>query len=184
MAQSRPAINLASLQRLEQLAAAACTLRQIKAICDRAAVARNLARKTRQNVEIQDRANEVKLRAELRGGKMLLECSPHGGNRRSSNRRRSLTMADFGIDHNQSARWRRLAAIPDAVIEEYIATANKRGERIASTGLFRFCADDNGKSAPHNTAALKSTNEVNKSMISGPHWQHAGPGGCDLETTE
>jgi hypothetical protein len=126
---------------LEQLARALAEthdLRDVKALRDKAEAARKYAQSAAMSLKIQNRAAELKLLAERRAGELLGELVAHGGNRRSSCHHGNLKLSDLGINPHQSSRWRREAAVPEAIFEQYIAAANKLGHDITSQGLLRL----------------------------------------------
>jgi hypothetical protein len=130
-----------TLKRLDDIVrslAETRSLKDVKAIRDKAEAARHFAQSAALGLKIQNRAAELKLRAERRAGELLSELAPHGGNRRPSSHEENLKLSDLGIDHNQSARWRREATVSDAVFERYLAAANELGKEITAQGLLRL----------------------------------------------
>jgi hypothetical protein len=113
-------------------------LSEIRSLRDKAEAARKYAQSAALSLKIQNRAAELKLLAERRAGELLGELIAHGGNRRSSSHDESLKLSDLGIDHNQSSRWRREAAVRDSVFEQYVADANRFGREITANGLLRL----------------------------------------------
>lgn len=111
---------------------------EVRKIRDRAEAARKYAQTAAMSLKIQNWAAELKLRAERRAGQILNELLPHGGNRRSSYHRGNLKLTDIGINSNQSARWRREAAVPEIVFQQYISTSNRLCEDITARGLLRL----------------------------------------------
>ncbi len=128
-------IDLESLRRLAAALAEMTDLVEVKLLRDKAAAAGKYFPTARFGRRLRNVAAEIKLRAERRAGALLLELIPHGGNRRSNGCDRNLRLVDVGIDPNQSARWRREAAVPDVVFERYVALANQRDHNITSQGL-------------------------------------------------
>lgn len=110
----------------------------VKKIRDRAEAARKYAQTAAYSLEIQNRAAELKLRAERRAGQILNELLPHGGNRRSRWHHANLKLSDLGINATQSARWRREAAVPEIVFERYVSTSNRLRQDITAQGLLRL----------------------------------------------
>jgi hypothetical protein len=113
-------------------------LKDVKAIRDRAEAARHYAQSIGMGLTIQNQAAEVKLRAERRAGRLLAGLIKRGGDRKSISHNEHLTLSDMGIDHNQSARWQREAAVPDEMFEEYLAAAKEYGKPITARGLLRL----------------------------------------------
>jgi hypothetical protein len=76
-----------------------------------------------------------------------------------------LKLEDQGIDHNQSARWQREAAVPNAVFEKYLAKANELRQDITAQGLLRLARilagsarnpnNDNGFARQNGAFALR-----------------------------
>ncbi len=87
---------------------------EVKAIRDKAESARKRAQREQLGVLIENRAAELKLRAERRLGQLLDRLAPRGGDRRSSSRNYAgPVLVQLGVTHNQSSRWRREASLPD-----------------------------------------------------------------------
>jgi hypothetical protein len=113
-------------------------LKDVKAIRDKAEAARHYAQSASLGLKIQNRAAELKLRAERRAGQLLAELIDRGGDRKSKSRHEKLKLSDLGVDHNQSARWQKEAAVPERIFEEYVVAANKMGRDITAQGLLRI----------------------------------------------
>jgi hypothetical protein len=117
-------------------------LTKVKAIRDNADALRHNAQ---LGPKLQNRAAEIRLRAERRAGELLTTLSLHGGSRKSSSQIERLSLSSLGIDHNQSFRWQCLAAIPVRHFEEYIATSIEQGKPISSNRLLNFEGQRNSK---------------------------------------
>jgi hypothetical protein len=130
--------ELQVLHRISRTLAKTRDLKEVKSIRDKAEAVRHYARSAALGLEIQNQAAEVKLRAERRGGQLLASIITRGGDRKSNARAESLKLADLGIEHNQSARWQREAAVPEEVFEEYVASAKKSGKDLTTQGLLRL----------------------------------------------
>jgi hypothetical protein len=129
------------LTRLDEIArslAETKSLKDIKAIRDKAEAARHYAQAAALGLKVQNKAAELKLRAERRAGELLAEVVSRGGNRKSNCHDDGLKITDLGIDYNQSSRWQREAAVPEAVFERYVAEANASGRDITAQGLLRI----------------------------------------------
>jgi N6-adenosine-specific RNA methylase IME4 len=80
---------------------------------------------------------EARIRCERRGGELLaLMELPVGGRGKSSHDGRGL--ASLGIRYNQSSRWQRVAAIPEAEFEAYIADAYRNEKELTTSGLLKL----------------------------------------------
>ena len=105
---------------------------EAKAIRDRAVALAAYARQAKDG-EMVRWATEIKIRAELRVGQLLIEAKKTGqrqtpgGDRKSSS---SLheddpvpTLADLGISHDQSSQWQGLARLDERIFERRLARA-------------------------------------------------------------
>ena len=111
---------------------------QVNAIRVKAELARRYAQTARLGLDMQNLAAEVRVRAERSLGEMLIAAELRGGDRQSPAHGKRMTLADFGIDPNQSSRWQREAAVPERVFEEYLARAKRRDELVTSDHLLRL----------------------------------------------
>jgi hypothetical protein len=139
-----------AIERLERVFAAAESFRQVRAVRDKAELARRQAQRERLGVPIENRAAELKVRAERRLGQ-LLEClAPRGGDHRSSRRKSARSaLAELDVTHNQSSRWRREAELSEREFEKYLADARRRGERVTAADVLRLVEmSGNGREVP------------------------------------
>ena len=123
-----------SLQALES----ASTVSEIKSIRDTAEAVRKYAQNAKLGLHVQNKAAELKLRAERKAGRLLKSMSLHGGDRRSNSHCSRLTLADLGISQNQSRRWQLQASVPEETFHSFIETASKQGLEITSRALLRL----------------------------------------------
>lgn len=166
MAGNEQTFDSESLRRLAQALAETTDLNEVKSIRDKAEAARKHIQRTHLGQRLENIAAEVKLCAERRAGKLLSELNPHGGNRRSNGSGRNLRLVDVGIDANQSARWRREAAVPEAVFEQYLSMANELGHDVTASGLLRLArAATDGRNGHKRTesACVKSNDTPDQS---------------------
>jgi len=87
---------------------------------------------------IQNRAAEVKLRAERRLGQLLGDAHLHGGDRRSSSHDVTLKLRSWGISKQESHRCQLVASVPDAVFEEYVQHCGKSQKEMTTSALIRM----------------------------------------------
>jgi hypothetical protein len=130
--------ELATLDRACQTLASARSLDEIKELRDKAEAARTFAKAANLGLELQNRATELKLRAERKAGKVLASMELRGGDRRSKWRGTTLKLTDLGISRNQSKRWQDLAAIAEHVFCEYLQSMSNQGREITYSGLMRI----------------------------------------------
>ena len=95
---------------------------------------RVLAKKAGLSLEVQNRAAEGKLRAERRAGELLGEVVSRGGDPKSHD----VTLAGLGLSKHQSSRWQRIAAIPDAEFEAYVAAAYNEARELTTAGALQL----------------------------------------------
>lgn len=107
------------------------TLQDLAGLVDRAEVIKVAARKVGLSTEACNDVAEYKLDAIRAAGQLLAETVKHGGDRRSSSHCENLKIADFGIEHNKSSRWRDIGSLPQDTYAQYKAQARARGEITA-----------------------------------------------------
>ena len=120
-----------------ELAALIDALARWRSVREQAELLRRQARKARAGVEVENRAVEVRLRAERTAGEILTHLARHGGDHRSAAHSK-LTVSSVGISPKHSSVWRREAAISDLHFEDYLADAKRRGARLSTADLLRF----------------------------------------------
>jgi len=141
--------ELALLDQAGQALAEAQSFDQIKEIRDKAEAVRKYAQSASLGLDIQNRAAEVKLRAERQAGKLLAQMTLRGGDRRSKNHQERLKLDDLGISRNQSTRWQIQARVPENVFREHIKQTCDAGKELTSARLIRL-AKKWGKSVTVN----------------------------------
>jgi hypothetical protein len=87
---------------------------------------------------VQNRAAEVKLRAERQAGKLLGDMMLRGGDRRSKSRHDRLKLDDLGLTANQSKRWQLQARVPEEIFREHVRQTRNEGKELTSAGLMRL----------------------------------------------
>ena len=130
--------ELALLDQAGQALAEAQSFDQIKEIRDKAEAVRKYAQSASLGLDIQNRAAEVKLRAERQAGKLLAQMTLRGGDRRSKNHHERLKLDDLGISRNQSTRWQIQARVPENVFREHIKRTCEAGKELTSARLIRL----------------------------------------------
>lgn len=111
-------------------------LDELREIRDRAIAWQQYMRAKGYGKHFADKGTEIRLRSERRMGALIPEQVRPGGDRKSSSRAESLKLSDLGVDHNQSHRWQKLAAVPEKVFEEYVKdVADDPEAEMTSAGL-------------------------------------------------
>jgi hypothetical protein len=130
--------GLALLDRASQLLSQAASLDDIKEVRDTAEAARTFAKAARLGLELQNRAAELKLRAERKAGGFLAQLRLRGGDRKSKSPRVTLKLDDLGVSRRQSELWQLVASVPDADFDDYIRGKNELGQEVTASGLLRL----------------------------------------------
>ncbi|NQT14292.1 MAG: hypothetical protein HQ582_16165 [Planctomycetes bacterium] len=141
----QPSRQIRALTKASQALAAANTLHEIKDIRDQAEAVRMYARSAAMGLEVQNKAAEIKLRAERKAGKFLAEGIRRGGNRRSKLHDATLNLSDLGVTKLQSHRWQLEASVSDAHFERYVDGCQTSGKELTSATLLRFAKSHPGE---------------------------------------
>jgi hypothetical protein len=122
--------------------AAAHRVDEVKAIRDKAEAVRVYAKQAR-DLEMQNMAAEIRLRAERRAGELLVDMQTTGQRQpkawgRPTKVSSSTTLPKLGITRDQSSKWQRLAQIiDDASFERALTQARGRNAELTTAALLR-----------------------------------------------
>lgn len=141
-----PATNIALLNRANALLSKATTLDDLKEVRDVSEAARTFAKAAQLGLDLQNRAAELKLRAERKAGAILAQLRLHGGDRRSKSHDATLKLAEIGLSKHQSARWQLAAAVPEAEFEEFVRETCAGRQELTAAGLLRIARSRLAKS--------------------------------------
>jgi hypothetical protein len=130
--------ELAVLDEACRLLEEAKSLEDVKTLRDKAQAAKTFIKAARLGLDLQNRAAELKLRAERKAGKLLSALHLRGGNRRSKRHRAPLKLEDLGISRDQSRRWQHVASVTDEEFSRFLQDTIDRGGEITSAGLMRI----------------------------------------------
>src|SRR3954467_12809207 len=130
--------ELVLLDQAGQALTEARTLGEIKTIRDKAEAVRKYAQSASLGLGVQNRAAEVKLRAERQAGKLLSQLMLRGGDRRSKSHSDRLKLDDLGLTPNQSKRWQLQARVPDNLFLDHVKQTCEEGKELTSAGLMRL----------------------------------------------
>lgn len=141
-------MNDKDLMYLDQASTALAKLssvEDVKEVRNRAEALRTYVRRSQRGIELQNKAAEVKLRAERRGGEILADLKEnggrarHGGDRKSRYRDDTLidvpTLDDLGLSKGEAARWQQFAALPADAFERHIVDAKRGGIELTTTSM-------------------------------------------------
>lgn len=134
--------SLIAISHASRMLAEAKSLDDVKSIRDMARAAEAWARSRHLGIEIENHGAEIRLRAERKGGEMLVSSAETG--ERVMGRPEKVsdapTLSDLGITREQSSDWQAVAAIPEPEFEAAIADAKVNGERITTNGMVRLAS--------------------------------------------
>jgi len=122
--------------------AAAHRVDEVKAIRDKAEAVRVYAKQAR-DLEMQNMAAEIRLRAERRAGELLVDMQSAGQRQRKAWGRPKkvsspTTLPRLGITRDQSSKWQRLAqTIDDAAFERAMTQARERNAELTTAAFLR-----------------------------------------------
>lgn len=144
----------------------AVTVDEVKDIRDKA-VAMAAYAKQANDTALIEWATEIRVRAERRAGEMLAAQKEAGmmnvgakGNpggqgapivRYATSTAQAPTLADLGITKNQSSRWQKLAAIPDAKFELAVDAAKEVAHEVTAKAIWKAASPASSHEAakPH-----------------------------------
>ena len=106
-------LRLDKAQGLEQIVAI------YRGVCGALEAMRRAPPSVAVDLQLRNRAAEVKLLAQRKMGTLLSAEHLRGGDRKSPGALKRLHLQDMGITRNESARWQREAAVPEALFQRY-----------------------------------------------------------------
>jgi hypothetical protein len=114
---------------------------EVKAIRDKAEAIRVYARQA-NDTEMQNWAVEIKLGAERRAGELIRQQQDSGAlaskeKGRPQKCRDVTTLKSVGISRDQSAKWQKLAAVPESKFEQIVAEAKEKTGELTSAAVLR-----------------------------------------------
>jgi N6-adenosine-specific RNA methylase IME4 len=117
---------------------------EVKDIRDKAEALRLYAKQAGEGLENQNMMAEIKLRAERRCGELLGDMEKRDGGDAQRARSQHVTeseipptLSDMGISRMQSSRWQAIAAVPEPIFEEHLATVRAEAAELTSAGVLR-----------------------------------------------
>jgi N6-adenosine-specific RNA methylase IME4 len=113
-------------------------LPDIAALVDRAEVVRVAARKAKLSLHAQNDWAEFKLDAQRKAGRMLAEMDRHRAeDGRPTKASTDTRLSDLGISWDQSSKWQRIGALPDAAYEQFKEERRQAEDEITEVALLR-----------------------------------------------
>jgi len=115
-------------------------------IRDKAAVVETWIRRRDLSLDDENRAAELRVRAEREiGGK--LKASPIGSGR-PPKKSPASTILPEGVSKNQSSQYQRMAAVPEEDFERHLSKAKASKERITTKGIVRLASPPTPRQTP------------------------------------
>lgn len=133
-----PSQAISVLTTIRRTLAQCKDLAQIRDWGEQAEAVRHYLKAAALGLETQNQAAEVKLICERHLGQLLKELIHQGGDRKSKDRDRDVTLDDLGISRTQSSRWQRESALPEEDFLRYVLQANEECRELTSNGLLRL----------------------------------------------
>ena len=137
--------DLVLLTQAQRVLAQASTVDEVKELRDKAAAVRAYVQKARLGRHLVIEAALVRMRAERRLGEMLGEArlaNSAPGNQHTDPKERkrpeAVLLKDLGITKNESSRSQRIAELPDATFEQYLAQCVHNQREPTFTSLLRL----------------------------------------------
>lgn len=145
---------LAALSQARVALATLDTLPEALEIVSQARALGYYLRQRRESLELINEASEMNLWASRRGGDILRVMKKNKGAATPSHDESASppTLKEMGIDHNQSSRLQRLAAIPEEVFQAYLRETKAKRGTISALGLVGYARklERQPQSAPEN----------------------------------
>jgi hypothetical protein len=133
--------TLARIDEAKKAIALASKFEDVVNIRDKMAAMKVYMQSVGESLDLQNRAAEMKLRAERKAGEMLCGMEnreKRGGDRKSKSHDVTLKLDDIGITKMQSSRWQEEAKVPEEKFEAWIESTVEQGEEITQAGLLRL----------------------------------------------
>ena len=111
---------------------------EVKSVRDKAQAVAAYARQAK-DTQLIEHATEIKVRAERRAGEMLAAMANSGERARPGNQplAKPRTLRDLNISEDQSARWQKVASIPEKHFEAAVQMAKNTAGEVTTAFLLR-----------------------------------------------
>lgn len=146
--------DIIRLDHARQALAEANTLPDIKQVRDKAEALRAYARSAGMNLAAQNEFAALKLAAERKAGQLLADELNHGDQSRfscTSPSSQRATLDSLGITKDASSRWQRLARIPDADFNTFLANTLSADRELTQHSALKLAGTYNWKTAKDTT---------------------------------
>lgn len=119
-------------------------------LAGRAKALQSYAKTSGQQLEVQNNVAELKIRAERKAGKILLDMEKPT-NQHGEKNSTLQTLDDLGITRMQASRWQALAKVSDEDFDRYCTEQREKGKEITQAGCVRLKQrlEDAPREKPH-----------------------------------
>ncbi|MFH5806820.1 MT-A70 family methyltransferase [Alienimonas sp. DA493] len=154
---------------------------EVKEMRDQAEAMRVYAKQASLSLDMQNKAAELKLRAERKAGE-LIAASDIGKGVKCN------TLSHFGIGRHQSSRWQSIARVPADAFEEYVSGTIEAGKELTTAGALKLAKKlarpdatpppepDGGGCTVGDLHALAATGEKFGTVYADPAWSYGNQG--------
>jgi modification methylase len=131
------------IDRANRELAEAKSIDDIKDIRDKAQAIAQYLKQSNASLEAQNRAVELKIMAERRGGEMIIAMQESGqlatrGQPKEIYHDGRLRLSEIGLNYMQSSRWKLIAEFPLAKQHQHTAISNNGGKELTSASYYRI----------------------------------------------
>lgn len=129
------------IERAKQAVAQLESFDEAKLLRDKAEAMRLYAKNIKASKAAQNECAEIKVRCERLMGTELAKTETQGpGKYQQGFNGETLapTLADLGVDKNQSHRWQTIASVPEDEFEKQISDTKEKGREITSESVYRI----------------------------------------------
>lgn len=122
---------------LDEILDGAESLAEIKAIHDLVEAVRAYVRISAVGLQEYNRVMEVKLRAQIKAGKLLRKMNLRGGDRVSEHREETTVLQALRIGPRHSKYWQLMAALPASEVRAYFNESRRAGTELTELGMVK-----------------------------------------------
>lgn len=165
-ARSKAEGQLVVLDEARARLAKVATVDEAKNIRDKAESLRHYAKQQGLGLEAQNKAAEIKIRAERRAGEILSEIertppekrhiSPQAGGKSEPRQTYAETIKNAGIAPETGRRWQAEASVPEPIFESFVAAARESTAELTSAAVVTLAKSISDKPTKEREEAVRS----------------------------
>lgn len=137
--------GLATISEACRILATCTDLSEIKEIKNKAEAVRQYLKASGESLEAQNKAAEIRLRAERRAGALLADMEKTNGARGVGKKVESHgatpLLSDIGVTKTQSSRWQLAATVPEKSFVSLVDACAATGRELTSSSLLKIARD-------------------------------------------